>query len=464
MECESFLTSFEVNRALKAVSKILNSELAPAKLLIFLLVFAKNSSNCSKYGVEITDTIANWSPKGFVAGAFKAPPLSTYRVNPLMAVDQGKKIRPVLNVSLPENASFNDNINFFEMEKVSMSTARRFGFSLCEAGYFAKMSKFDFVDAYKIIPAPLDDFRLQGFCWLQKYFVELKQIFGAKTAVANFDIFGNTILSLAVAGTNFPKNFIHRCLDDVPFAAPAHTSWCEKLTSKYSSICGSLNVKFVSSCLKNEKAFSNSTFGKVLGIFFDSSDLSWSLPEAKRIEALMSIKKVITKDFLVLSEMQEMLGRLNHINQMCNFLQGFMFPLYIDLSELLNENSGNYVFNQQSRKDLNIWINFLLEGASRIPICRRYYNPPLSYKSFSSDAAGCSKPSESGDLIGCGSVGFDRMGHIIFAFQLFWPPSVIGYFRDNLGHRLGQQDYNPRILRNSFAIHPDPKTAVEPSD
>ena len=124
-----------------------------------------------------------------MAGPFEAPPLSNFRGNPLMAVDQGENIRPVLNVSLPENASFNDNINFFEMEKVSMSTARRFGFSLCEAGYFVKMSKFDLVDAYKIIPAPLNDIRLQGFCWLQKYFVELKQIFGAKTAVANFDIF-----------------------------------------------------------------------------------------------------------------------------------------------------------------------------------------------------------------------------------------------------------------------------------
>ena len=205
-------------------------------------------------------------------------------------------------------------------------------FSLCEAGYFAKMSKFNLVDAYKIIPAPLNDFRLQGFCWLQKYFVELiKQIFGAKAAVANFDFFSNTILSLAIAGTNFLKNFIHRCLDDVPFAAPAHTSWCEILTSKYSSICESLNVKFVSSRPKNEKAFSNSTFGKVLRIFFNSSDLSWSLPMAKRIEALLPIKKVISKDFLILSEMQEMLGRLNHINQMCNFLRGFMFPLYCTL-------------------------------------------------------------------------------------------------------------------------------------
>ena len=61
---------------------------------------------------------------------------------------------------------------------------------------------------------------------------------------------------------------------------------------------------------------------------------------AKRIEALLPIKKVISKDFLILSEMQEMLGRLNHINQMSNFLRGFMFPLYIDLSELLNVNSN----------------------------------------------------------------------------------------------------------------------------
>ena len=116
-----------------------------------------------------------------------------------------------------------------------------------------------------------------------------------------------------------------------------------------------------------------------------------------------------------------------------------MFPLYFNLSELLNVNSNECVLSPQSRKDLNIWINFLLEGASRIPICRRYYNPPLSYKSFSSDAAGCSKPTKSGDLIGCGSVGFDRMGQIIFAFQLFWPPSVISYFKDPLGHRLGNK-------------------------
>ena len=65
-------------------------------------------------------------------------------------MDQGVKIRPVLTVSLPEEESFNSNVNKMLLEKVYMSNARRFGFSVCEAGFDAKMSNFDLVDAYKM--------------------------------------------------------------------------------------------------------------------------------------------------------------------------------------------------------------------------------------------------------------------------------------------------------------------------
>ena len=44
-----------------------------------------------------------------------------------------------------------------------------------------------------------------------------------------------------------------------------------------------------------------------------------------------------------------------------------------------------------------------------------------------------------GDFIGCGSVGFNRQGHIILAYQLFWPSKVIGLYKDPLGHRLGNK-------------------------
>jgi hypothetical protein len=106
----------------------------------------------------------------------------------LSAINQGSKICPVLDVSAPKGASLNDNMDENKIEKVVMSSARKFSHSLFDCGKNAVMSKFDFVDAFKIIPAQIDDLKYQGFMWLGKFFIENRQIFGAKTSVANFDI------------------------------------------------------------------------------------------------------------------------------------------------------------------------------------------------------------------------------------------------------------------------------------
>jgi hypothetical protein len=39
---------------------------------------------------------------------------------------------------------------------------------------------------------------------------------------------------------------------------------------------------------KFEKAFSNTSYGKVLGIFFDTESLSWSLP-AEKLEKILGL-------------------------------------------------------------------------------------------------------------------------------------------------------------------------------
>ena len=130
----------------------------------------KNAKSAVINGREVTDVLAVWLKKKFVAGPFKNPPFDKFRVNSLMAIDQGHKVRPVLNVSLPKLSSFNDNIDKLSLEKVKMSTAKKFSYTLVEAGVGAVMSTFDMVDAYKNIPAPLSDLRLQGFEWLSRYF------------------------------------------------------------------------------------------------------------------------------------------------------------------------------------------------------------------------------------------------------------------------------------------------------
>ena len=96
--------------------------------------FSKNALSAVNNGAEVTDVIASWIKKGFVAGPFSQPPLPQFRVNSLMAIVQGPKVRPVLNVSLPKLYSFNDNIEVNAMEKVKMTSARAFSYSVIEAG------------------------------------------------------------------------------------------------------------------------------------------------------------------------------------------------------------------------------------------------------------------------------------------------------------------------------------------
>jgi hypothetical protein len=115
-----------------------------------------------------------------------------------------------MNLSKPVGACFNDNVDTSRMEKVRMSSAKEFGYAVIDCGSGARMWKFDMTDAYKNLPARLADLRLQGFHWLQAYFIETQQAFGASTAVASFDRLGNTILALTVAASgNFTIPVLH---------------------------------------------------------------------------------------------------------------------------------------------------------------------------------------------------------------------------------------------------------------
>ena len=102
-----------------------------------------------------------------------------------MVKEEKSKVRPVLNVSSPPGRSFNENIDQASMERVYMSSAQKFSYSIITAGRGGIMTKFDMKDAYKNVPCNIEDLRLQGFEWCGKYFAELLQIFGAKSAVPN---------------------------------------------------------------------------------------------------------------------------------------------------------------------------------------------------------------------------------------------------------------------------------------
>jgi hypothetical protein len=221
-----------------------------------------NSKAAFDNGKEITDSIFPWVKKGFVSGLFSSLTLKDFRTNSILAVLQPGKIRICMNVSLPEGSSFKDNIAKHKLEKMRMSSANNLGYSILEAGANSIMSKFDFVDACKNIPATLSDLRLQGIAWLGKYFVENNTTFGGKPSVQNCDIVGATIKELALTKCKIPAKLVHRQLDDVPVVAPEKTNWCQDFSATYTELCKEINMELATDCKNNDKAFTCQKRGK----------------------------------------------------------------------------------------------------------------------------------------------------------------------------------------------------------
>ena len=188
-----------------------------------------NAKSAFTHGALLTDTIAQWVKNKMVAGPFDEPPLANFRVNPLMAVQQKTKVRPILNLSAPKKFSFNDAVDESHVRKLEMSSASLFAKALRKAGKGAIMAKYDICDAYKQIAGHPSQWAAFGFRWLGKYFYDITTVFGSKSAPANFDMVLKTIVNIVITLTGVPRSIVHRQLDDVPLVSPVRPISCRFL-------------------------------------------------------------------------------------------------------------------------------------------------------------------------------------------------------------------------------------------
>ena len=436
--CSPLLLTSQLYRGYKVVHNLQHG--APSFQMKQLpSVFCENSKTSVEYGPDTTDTLAHWVKSKVLCGPFEQPPLRNFRVNSLLLIPQTDKIRPVLNVSLPKNRSFNDNIDMNKMEKVKMTSARRFSISILEAGRNAIMSKMDMRDAYKNVPAKICDLRLQGLSWLNMYFIECQQIFGAKTAVSNFDQMGNTVLAIALTSSRIQKKMVHRQLDDVIAVAPKDSGMCEEFTKNYKTTCKDLNIKLADDCVNKEKAFSNSTSGKVLGINFCTETLSWSLTTEKKFKVLNAIHDTLEKGSIDLLSCQKLVGRLVDVGQMNPFLACFKRNILDTLREAEKKQNEETMISEQTKKELLVWWAAINDKDIWLPIEENLENPTISHKSITTDAAGLPENSNVHGKLGAGGVVLDEDGRIIMAIQTWWNKDVLDSMKDSKGTRIGDK-------------------------
>ncbi len=261
-------------------------------------------------------------------------------------------------------------------------------------------------------------------------------IFGSCASVCNYDIVSETVVKLSQVNCDIPKKFVHRTLDDTASVSPKDKDWCKKFTETLRNNCTEINLDLAPNCEKFDKAFSCSTYGKVLGIFFDSTKLAWKIPEPKTEQLLFDINFALVNR-MSLGQMQSLMGKLCNISLMCPFMKNFQQNLYDDMRKFIDDETKSFNLNEQAKKDLNIWAGFLSDSEKWIPICPRPNALPLCTKVLTSDAAGNNNYHLSGGKIGFGCIGIDETGSVILGFQHWWKESSITYEKDEKGCRFG---------------------------
>jgi hypothetical protein len=210
-------------------------------------------------------------------------------------------------------------------------------------------------------------------------------------------------------------------------------------------MCEDMKVKLAPPCEKKEKAFFSSSKRKVLGTFFNRDDLTWKSPDSKRFRYLNVANEVLGSPVVYLEMMQKLMGCLNHAGQLAPFMSGFKFSLNKMLGSLQVEGRKNSVLSKDARKELVIWVNFLQDEGWH-PLCGHYQGTPLACKEFISDAAGTRVIEDSESRLGCGNVGFNHRGEIIFAYQLWWPEGILGTAVYKYGKTLGSKSTTLEFL------------------
>ncbi len=226
------------------------------------------------------------------------------------------------------------------------------------------------------------------FKWLGKHFYETNTAFRNTEAPAEFDPLPDTVVALTKTIANTPDYWVLRQLDDTLVASPCDTNHTVQFMSSFNVVCNNLAIPLAPLCPKFEKAFPATTRGTVLGVIFDSTTMTWFLPQEKIDESLLLLNKVLGQSACTLLQFQKFHGKLNDFSQMRIFMKGFKFQLNKFLRQLHTNGTKQLPLPTLVRNELQIWAKCIRYAATGLPIPTIRMTPPLCHLSFISDAAG----------------------------------------------------------------------------
>ena len=128
--------------------------------------------------------------------------------------------------------------------------------------------------------------------------------------------------------------------------------------------------------------------GTVLGIRFDSSTMTWKLPDDKRNETIWLLSTFLKRSRSNLLEFQKLHIKINNFAQLAIFLKGFRFYQNRFLQMFENDINVTIDIPADVKTELTIWLKCIIDNVNGFPIPLITEEIPLFFIENFSDTAG----------------------------------------------------------------------------
>ena len=355
---------------------------------------------------RIADSLATEIKAKTMAGPFPLGFVENSKVNGFLSiVKPGGARRQVGNLASPAGSSFNEGISEESMKewRVFQLTSKDFSHKVVRAGKGAIISCSDMVSAYKTLPVCIKQRRLQVHHFLGKEFMDLRLVFGDKKACSFFDRFHECIIRyVVITQTLIPEGWGGKTVDDVSTVAPSNSAHLTRnFVNCYRTTLEKLNIKAAPEDPTKHKAFDGDTCGEVLGIWFDSSTMTWSLP-IRKLAPLVNLLLTSSEmgSYLSLHDLEVLEGKLCHISQLAPPLSLFTSSGLLFMRNLLETHlslprgdkarkTRMFPVPEACKRDFRILAAILRTTADTpLSILHPYNLPQTGYVRCFSDASG----------------------------------------------------------------------------
>ena len=258
-----------------------------------LPTYGINDKSINLSGFQVMDAVHSWVSDGICLGPLKESelPFDNYTISPLTTRPKPNgSLRIILDLSSPhlddyklgDGVPLSVNAGIKKEEYVTTMTSTTLWLqALMNAGVGCVMSKCDWTMAYKHFHVHKEDLPLQVFKVANRFFVELRLIFGAVSSPALFDHPNWLVTEAAWRLSGFPRECLVKQLDDL-CACSRNIALMKNFVATYRDLCSKVGIRLAPDDeADREKAFTAVVEGTVLGVIYRTKEWSWNIPMEK---------------------------------------------------------------------------------------------------------------------------------------------------------------------------------------